>query len=106
MGLDIDDRVRQRAGEILVRVVEQPTLPSHLILGACAVELAQNYSHDQIAQAAAWEPVSRSADFDEPYPVDLVDHAQKNGPRLPTPGVDQEPRPVTTGLNRPRRPVP
>jgi len=64
----------RRAGEILVRIVKQPTLPSHLLLGAFAVELAQNYSRDQIAQAAAWERVSQSADFDQPYPADLVDH--------------------------------
>ncbi|WP_329352072.1 SDR family NAD(P)-dependent oxidoreductase [Streptomyces sp. NBC_01261] len=63
----------KRAGEILVRVVKQPDLPSHLLLGAVAVEMAQNYSRDQIAQAAAWEPVSRSADFDQDYPVDLID---------------------------------
>jgi NAD(P)-dependent dehydrogenase (short-subunit alcohol dehydrogenase family) len=63
----------KRAGEILVRIVKQPNLPSHLLLGVAAVELAQSYSRDQIAQAAAWEQVSRSADFDQDYPVDLVD---------------------------------
>ncbi|WOX07883.1 SDR family NAD(P)-dependent oxidoreductase [Streptomyces sp. N50] len=62
----------KRAGEILVRVVKQPNLPSHLILGAGAVEMAQNYSRDQIAEASAWEAVSRSADFDQEYPVDLA----------------------------------
>ncbi|MFI6622190.1 SDR family NAD(P)-dependent oxidoreductase [Streptomyces sp. NPDC050528] len=61
----------KRAGEILVRIVKQPNLPSHLVLGAGAVEMAQNYSRDQIAEAATWEPVSRSADFDQDYPVDL-----------------------------------
>jgi NAD(P)-dependent dehydrogenase (short-subunit alcohol dehydrogenase family) len=65
----------KRAGEILVRVVKQHTLPSHLILGASAVQMAQDYSRSQLAQAAAWEPISRSADFDQDYPVDLVDHA-------------------------------
>ncbi|WP_327405792.1 SDR family NAD(P)-dependent oxidoreductase [Streptomyces sp. NBC_01288] len=63
----------KRAGEILVRIVKQPDLPSHLLLGAAAVDMAQSYSRDQIAQAAAWEPVSRSADFDQDYPVDLID---------------------------------
>jgi NAD(P)-dependent dehydrogenase (short-subunit alcohol dehydrogenase family) len=63
----------KRAGEILVRIVKQPNLPSHLLLGVAAVELAQSYSRDQIAQATAWEQVSRSADFDQDYPVDLVD---------------------------------
>lgn len=61
----------KRAGEILVRLVKQPNLPSHLLLGVIAVEMAQSYSRDQIAQAAAWEAVSRSADFDQDYPVDL-----------------------------------
>ncbi|MFG2372210.1 SDR family NAD(P)-dependent oxidoreductase [Streptomyces sp. NPDC048504] len=61
----------KRAGEILVRLVKQPNLPSHLLLGVIAVEMAQSYSRDQIAQAAAWETVSRSADFDHDYPVDL-----------------------------------
>jgi hypothetical protein len=37
--------------------------------------MAQSYSRSQLAEAAAWEPVSRSADFDQDYPVDLVDHA-------------------------------
>ncbi|MGW0831422.1 SDR family NAD(P)-dependent oxidoreductase [Streptomyces prunicolor] len=62
----------KRAGEILVRLVKQPNLPSHLLLGAGAVELAQNYSRDQLAQAATWESVSRSADFDQAYPVTLI----------------------------------
>jgi NAD(P)-dependent dehydrogenase (short-subunit alcohol dehydrogenase family) len=64
-----------RAGEILVRVVKQPTVPSHLIIGAGAVAMAQDYSSSQLSQAAAWEQVSRSADFDQPYPIALVDHA-------------------------------
>lgn len=62
----------KRAGEILVRLVKQPNLPSHLLLGVIAVEMAQSYSRDQIAQAATWESVSRSADFDQDYPVDLA----------------------------------
>jgi NAD(P)-dependent dehydrogenase (short-subunit alcohol dehydrogenase family) len=53
----------KRAGEILVRVVKQQDLPSHLILGAGAVEMAQDYSRSQLAEAAGWEPISRSADF-------------------------------------------
>jgi NAD(P)-dependent dehydrogenase (short-subunit alcohol dehydrogenase family) len=65
----------KRAGEILVRVVKRQNLPTHLILGASAVRMAQDYSRNQLAEAAEWEPVSRSADFDQDYPVDLVDHA-------------------------------
>jgi NAD(P)-dependent dehydrogenase (short-subunit alcohol dehydrogenase family) len=64
----------ERAGEILVRVVKRQNLPSHLILGAAAVQMARSYSESQLAEAAAWEPVSRSADFDRDYPVDIVDH--------------------------------
>ncbi|MGQ4511366.1 SDR family NAD(P)-dependent oxidoreductase [Streptomyces sp. DW26H14] len=64
-----------RAGEILVRVVKHPNVPSHLILGAGAVQMAQSYSRGQQEEAAAWESVSRSADFDEDYPVDLTDLA-------------------------------
>ncbi|WP_323122651.1 SDR family NAD(P)-dependent oxidoreductase [Burkholderia alba] len=61
----------KRAGEILVRVVKQPALPTHLLLGAGAVKMAQAYSTHQVAEAAAWEPVSSSADFGRPYPVEL-----------------------------------
>lgn len=61
-----------RAAEILVRVVKQPTLPSHLILGAGAVQLAQDYSTGQLAEAGAWAPVSSSADFGQAYPVEMV----------------------------------
>ncbi|MFI9560290.1 SDR family NAD(P)-dependent oxidoreductase [Nonomuraea endophytica] len=52
-----------RAGEILVRLVKQPDLPSHLIMGASAVQMAQDYSRGQLAEAARWETVSSSADF-------------------------------------------
>jgi NAD(P)-dependent dehydrogenase (short-subunit alcohol dehydrogenase family) len=59
-----------RAGEILVRLVKRQHLPSHLLLGAGAVQMAQNYSRNQIEQAAAWEAVSQSADFGQDYPID------------------------------------
>ncbi|MGC0421007.1 SDR family NAD(P)-dependent oxidoreductase [Embleya sp. AB8] len=65
----------ERAGEILVRLVRQPALPSHLILGAGAVEMAQGYSRSQLEEAARWEPVSRSADFGQDYPADPADPA-------------------------------
>ena len=61
----------KRAGEILVRVVKHPAMPTHLLLGAGAVKMAQQYSQQQIAEAAAWEQVSSSANFDQPFPVDL-----------------------------------
>ena len=53
----------QRAGEILVRLVERTDLPSHLVLGASAVAMAQTYSRRQLEEAAEWEAVSRSADY-------------------------------------------
>ena len=62
-----------RAGEILVRVVKREPLPTHLLLGVGAVHLAQDYSRRQIAEDEAWREVSISADFGQPYPVDLPD---------------------------------
>lgn len=61
----------QRAAEILVRVVKRENLPSHLLLGALAVEMAQNYSRAQLEEAATWQEVSASADFGRAYPVEL-----------------------------------
>jgi NAD(P)-dependent dehydrogenase (short-subunit alcohol dehydrogenase family) len=66
----------KRAGEILVRVVKGEHLPTHLLLGALAVDLAQSYSRRQIAAVEAWSQVSSSADFGQPYPAELPD----NGP--------------------------
>jgi NAD(P)-dependent dehydrogenase (short-subunit alcohol dehydrogenase family) len=61
----------RRAGEILVRMVRRHDLPMHLILGAGAVQLAQNYSRSQLAEADAWAQVSGSADFDQEYPAEF-----------------------------------
>lgn len=58
-----------RAAGILVRVVKRDNPPTHLLLGVTAVEMAEDYSRRQIEEASAWEPVSRSADFAEPYPA-------------------------------------
>ena len=60
-----------RAGEILVRMVRRRDLPTHLILGAGAVQMAQNYSRGQVAEADTWARVSQSADFDQEYPADF-----------------------------------
>jgi NAD(P)-dependent dehydrogenase (short-subunit alcohol dehydrogenase family) len=60
-----------RAAEILVRLVRRRDLPSHLILGAGAVQMAQRYSRSQLAEADAWTQVSRSADFDQDYPAEF-----------------------------------
>ncbi len=61
----------RRAAEIIVRTVGREQIPSHLPLGVNAVTMALDYSRRQVAEATAWEKVSRSADFGEPYPVDL-----------------------------------
>jgi NAD(P)-dependent dehydrogenase (short-subunit alcohol dehydrogenase family) len=60
-----------RAAEILVRIVRTHDMPAHLLLGAGAVRLAQNYSRSQLAEADAWAKVSRSADFDQEYPAEF-----------------------------------
>lgn len=60
-----------RAAEILVRVVHADNLPSHLVLGAGAAEMALDYSRAQIAEASAWQAVSASADAGADYPADL-----------------------------------
>jgi NAD(P)-dependent dehydrogenase (short-subunit alcohol dehydrogenase family) len=60
-----------RAAEIVVQVARRDNPPSHLLLGVTAVEMALDYSRRQLAEASAWEKVSRSADFAEPYPVEL-----------------------------------
>jgi NAD(P)-dependent dehydrogenase (short-subunit alcohol dehydrogenase family) len=58
-----------RAAGILVQVVKRDNVPSHLLLGVNAAEMALDYSRRQIDEASAWENVSRSADFAEPYPA-------------------------------------
>jgi NAD(P)-dependent dehydrogenase (short-subunit alcohol dehydrogenase family) len=61
----------KRAAEIIARVVERQHVPSHLLLGVNAVTTAPDYSRRQLAEATEWSAVSRSADFAEPYPVEL-----------------------------------
>jgi NAD(P)-dependent dehydrogenase (short-subunit alcohol dehydrogenase family) len=58
-----------RAAEIIVSTVKRDHLPSHLLLGVTAVTMAVNYSKRQLTEATAWEKVSRSADYAEPYPA-------------------------------------
>jgi NAD(P)-dependent dehydrogenase (short-subunit alcohol dehydrogenase family) len=58
-----------RAAEILVQAVKRDSPPTHLLLGVNAVEMALGYSRRQLDEATAWENVSRSADFGEPYPA-------------------------------------
>ncbi|GAA0564565.1 SDR family NAD(P)-dependent oxidoreductase [Streptomyces antimycoticus] len=61
----------RRAAEIIVRTVHRDQVPSHLPLGVNATTMARDYSQHQLAEATAWEEVSRSADFGEPYPAQL-----------------------------------
>ncbi|MGW3496297.1 SDR family NAD(P)-dependent oxidoreductase [Streptomyces sp. NPDC001020] len=61
----------ERAAEIIVRTVHAGSVPSHLLLGVTAVGLALDYSRRQLDEATAWENVSRSADFGQPYPAQL-----------------------------------
>ncbi|MFB6671218.1 SDR family NAD(P)-dependent oxidoreductase [Streptomyces sp. NPDC056390] len=67
----------ERAAAIIVRTVRRGRVPGHLLLGANAVTMALDYSRRQLAEAGAWEQVSRSADFVEPYPVDLPPQAER-----------------------------
>ena len=60
-----------RAAEIIVQAVRRGDPPSHLLLGVTAVEMAIDYSRRQLAEATAWESVSRSADNAEPYPSEF-----------------------------------
>ncbi|WP_018549534.1 SDR family NAD(P)-dependent oxidoreductase [Streptomyces sp. LaPpAH-108] len=60
-----------RAAEIIVRTVHRDEVPGHLPLGVNAAVMALDHSRHQIAEATAWEKVSRSADFGQPYPVEL-----------------------------------
>jgi NAD(P)-dependent dehydrogenase (short-subunit alcohol dehydrogenase family) len=60
-----------RAAEIIVQAVKRGDPPSHLLLGVNAVEMALDYSRRQLAEATAWESVSRSADYAEPYPAEF-----------------------------------
>ncbi|MFI2641951.1 short-chain dehydrogenase/reductase, partial [Streptomyces sp. NPDC018610] len=61
----------RRAAEIIVRTVGREQVPGHLLLGVNAATMALDHSRCRLAEATAWEKVSRSADFDEPYPVEL-----------------------------------
>jgi NAD(P)-dependent dehydrogenase (short-subunit alcohol dehydrogenase family) len=61
----------KRAAEIVVRAVAREHPPTHLLLGVNAVNMAIDYSQRQIEEATAWADVGRSADFAEPYPVEL-----------------------------------
>ena len=56
---------------VSTRAVKRDNPPSHLLLGVTAAEMALGYSRRQLAEASAWEKVSRSADYAEPYPAEF-----------------------------------
>ncbi len=62
----------ERAADILVRVAKRNDLPSHLVIGAGAAQMAIDYSTGQIEEATKWAAVSASADFGHDR-VDLPD---------------------------------
>jgi NAD(P)-dependent dehydrogenase (short-subunit alcohol dehydrogenase family) len=61
----------KRAAEIIVKTAARQHPPTHLLLGVNAVDMALAYSRHQIEEATTWSEVGRSADFEEPYPVEL-----------------------------------
>ena len=60
-----------RGAQIIVSAVKRDNPPSHLLLGATAADMALDYSRRQITEASEWEKVSRSADYGQPYPVEI-----------------------------------
>ena len=60
-----------RAAQILVRLSRHDDLPYHLPLGVNAVEGSIRQDEFLLAEDRKWAAVGRSADFAEPYPVDL-----------------------------------
>lgn len=60
-----------RAAEILVAVAKRTNIPEHLPLGVNATEMSVAQDRRLLADDLAWAPVSRSADFAEPYPAEF-----------------------------------
>ena len=60
-----------RAAAILVQVAKRRDIPDHLPLGVNAVEGSIRLDEQLLAEDRKWSDVSRSADFSEPYPVEL-----------------------------------
>jgi hypothetical protein len=60
-----------RAAAILVQVAKRRDIPDHLPLGVNAVEGSVRLDERLLAEDRRWSDVSRSADFGEPYPVEL-----------------------------------
>lgn len=60
-----------RAAEILVRLAGRDRLPANLPLGVNASRLSIEFDRQQLESDQAWAAVGRSADFGQPYPVEL-----------------------------------
>jgi NAD(P)-dependent dehydrogenase (short-subunit alcohol dehydrogenase family) len=60
-----------RAAAILVQVAKRRDIPDHLPLGVNAAELSIRLDEQLLVDDRRWSEVSRSADFSEPYPVEL-----------------------------------
>ena len=77
----MNNRVRQsadgpagdpdRAAAILVQVAKRGDIPDHLPLGVNAVEGSIRLDQRLLADDRTWAAVGRSADFNQPYPVEL-----------------------------------
>jgi NAD(P)-dependent dehydrogenase (short-subunit alcohol dehydrogenase family) len=61
----------ERGADIIVQAVKRDNPPAHLLLGQTAVDMALDYSRSQLTEASAWENVSRSADYGQPYPAEF-----------------------------------
>ncbi|HWD61732.1 MAG TPA: SDR family NAD(P)-dependent oxidoreductase [Humibacter sp.] len=61
----------ERAAGILVRLSRRDDLPPNLPLGANAARMSAAFDRAQLESDLAWQDVSRSADFGEPYLVDF-----------------------------------
>lgn len=60
-----------RAAGILVAVAKRSSIPENLPLGVNATEMSVAQDRRLLADDLAWAPVSRSADFAEPYPAEF-----------------------------------
>lgn len=60
-----------RAAAILVQVAKRRDIPDHLPLGVNAVEGSIRLDEQLLAEDRRWSDVSRSADFSEPFPIEL-----------------------------------
>jgi NAD(P)-dependent dehydrogenase (short-subunit alcohol dehydrogenase family) len=60
-----------RAAAILVQVAKRRDIPDHLPLGVNAAEGSIRLDERLLAEDRRWSDVSRSADFSEPYPIEL-----------------------------------